>query len=556
MKSKNIETAYPLSPMQEGMLFHTIYAPESGMYFEQLSCTIKGNFNVSAFQQAWQQVLDRHPALRTAFVWDKIEKPLQVVGRRVSLPWQQFDWRGLSSVEQQEKLEAFLQADRKRGFQLFKAPLMRLTGLQMDKDIYEFIWSFHHLLLDGWSLSSVLKEAFAFYEAFCQGQDLYLKRSRPYQDYIAWLQQQDLSKAEAFWRLTLKGFTAPTPLGGDRASGRSIGEGQSYAEQKIQLSIGTTAALQSLARKHQLTLNTLVQGAWVLLLNRYSGQEDVVFGATVSGRPAELPGVESMVGLFINTLPIRVQVSPTTSLLDWLQQLQVQQVELRQYEYSSLVQVQGWSDVPRGLPLFESIVVFENYPVDASLQKQGSSLEIGNVRGFERTNYPLNLVARPGAELLLELSYDCRRFDAATIEGMLKHLETLLEGIIANPSQRLSDLRMLTQNELHTLLVEWNDTRVDYPRDLCIHQLVEAQVAGTPDAVAVVFEDGELTYEELNRRANRVAHYLRSLNVGPDTLVGICVEQSVEMIVGLLGILKAGGAYVPLDPAYPPERLG
>ncbi len=555
MSSKNIEAAYPLSPMQHGMLFHTLYEPESGMYFEQLSCTLDGNLNVLAFQQAWQQVVERHPVLRTAFVWNKIEKPLQVVGRRVGLPWQQHDWRGLSPVDQQEKLEVFLQADREQGFQLSKAPLMRLTLIQMDESVYQFIYSFHHLLLDGWSLSLVLKEVFVFYEAICQGQDLHLKRSRPYQDYIAWLQQQDLSQAEAFWRLALKGFTAPTPIGVNKALGSLSSEGEAYSEQQIQLSVAATAALQSFARQHQLTLNTLVQGAWALLLSHYSRQEDVVFGATTSGRPADLAGVEFMVGLFINTLPIRVQASPEAFILDWLKQIQAQQVDVSQYEYSSLIQVQGWSEVPRGLPLFESIVVFENYPVDASLQKQGGSLEIHNVRAVERTNYPLTVIAEPGQELWLQLNYDCRRFDGATITRMLRHLQTLLEGIVANPGKRLKDLPLLTQKERHTLLVEWNNTQTEYPFDKCIHQLFEAQVEQTPDAVAVVFEDEQLTYRELNTRTNQLARHLRSLGVSPDGLVGICVERSLEMVVGLLGILKAGGAYVPLDPGYPIERL-
>jgi surfactin family lipopeptide synthetase C len=555
MSSKNIEAAYPLSPMQHGMLFHTLYEPESGMYFEQLSCTLDGSLNVLAFQQAWQQVVERHPVLRTAFVWNKIEKPLQVVGRRVGLPWQQHDWRGLSAVDQQEKLEVFLQADRQQGFQLSKAPLMRLTLIQMDESVYQFIYSFHHLLLDGWSLSLVVKEVFVFYEAICQGQDLHLKRTRPYQDYIAWLQQQDLSQAEAFWRLALKGFTAPTPIRVNKALGSLSSEGKTYSEQQIKLSVAATAALQSFARQHQLTLNTLVQGAWALLLSRYSRQEDVVFGATVSGRPADLAGVEFMVGLFINTLPIRVQASPEAFILDWLKQLQAQQVDVSQYEYSSLSQVQGWSDVPRGLPLFESIVVFENYPVDASLQKQGGRLEIHNVRAVERTNYPLTLVAEPGLELYLQLNYDCHRFDGATISRMLRHLQTLLEGIIANPGQRLKNLPLLTQQERQHLLVEWNNTQVDYPKDVFVHQMFEVQAEQRPEAVAMVFEDEQLTYRELNRRANQVAHHLCSLGVGPDDLVGICVERSLEMVVGSLGILKAGAAYVPLDPGYPSERL-
>jgi amino acid adenylation domain-containing protein len=555
MKIKNVEDIYSLSPMQQGMLFHTLYASESRVYFEQLICTLEGNLSASAFEQAWQQVVERHPILRTAFLWEDLDEPLQIVRQQVKLSWEQHDWRELSPGEQQEQLEAFLQAERQRGFDLSQAPLMRLALIQVDENTYQFIWCHHHLLLDGWSLPLVFKEVFAFYEALRQGKNLYLKRSRPYRDYIAWLQQQDLGKAEAFWRQTLQGFTAPTPLVVGKAVGSIYNQEQNHDHQQIQLSETATVALESFARQHQLTVNTLLQGAWALLLSRYSGQEDVVFGTTVSGRPPTLTGVESMVGLFINTLPLRVQVSPQADLLSWLKQLQTQHVEMRSYEYSPLVQVQGWSEVPRRLPLFESIVVFENYPIDASLYKQDGSVQIRHVRGFERTNYPLTVAARLGTELSLLLSYDRRHFDAETISRMLGHLQTLLEGMVANQGQRLADLPLLTPKELQQLLVEWNHTQINYPQDVCIHQLFESQVERSPNAVALVFEDEQLTYFELNQRANQVAHYLRSLGVGADAVVGLCVERSLEMVVGMLGTLKAGGAYLPLDPAYPKERL-
>jgi amino acid adenylation domain-containing protein len=425
----------------------------------------------------------------------------------------------------------------------------------MEKTTYQFIWSYHHLLLDGWSVSLVLEEVFAFYEAFCLGQNLHLKHSRPYEDYIAWLQQQDLTLSETFWRQVLKGFTVPTSLRVDRALGNLSHKGENYSVQQIQLSVAATTALQSFARQHQLTINTLVQGAWALLLERYSGEQDVVFGATVSGRPPNLVEVESMVGLFINTLPVRVQVSPDADLLSWLKEIQAQLVELRSYEYSPLLQVQGWSEVPREVPLFESIVVFENYPVYASKQQLCRNLDICNVSAFEQTNYPLTLIVESAEELMLLIRYDCDRFDAATITQMLRHLQTLLEGMVVSQGQRLAELSLLTEAERQQLLVEWNHTQVDYPQKLCIHQLFEDQVERTPDAIAVVFENQQLTYFQLNNRANCLAHYLRTLGIGPDVPVGICVERSLDMVVGLLGILKAGGAYVPLDPAYPLERL-
>ena len=552
---KNVEDIYPLSPMQQGMLFHTLEAPESGVYFEQLSGVLGGELKVVGFAWAWQKVLEQHPILRTAFLWEGLEEPLQVVRARVRLPWVEEDWRGLSPLEQQGRLEAFLEADRARGFDLGQAPLMRCALLREAEDTYRFVLGFHHLLLDGWSVSLLLNEVLAFYEAYCRGRELRLERPRPYRDYIAWLQQQDLAQAEGFWREALRGITAPTPLG----VGRDVGgreRAPRYAEQRLELSAAVTGGLRALAREHRLTLNALVQGAWALLLSRYSGEEKVVFGATVSGRPAGLVGVEAMVGLFINTLPVRVRVPRHAFLLPWLQQLQGRQVEREQYAYSPLVAIQGWSEVPRGVPLFESLVVFENYPVEASLTEQRDGVQIREVRAVERTNYPLTVVAAAaGAELSLKVMYDAARFEAATVTRLLEHFQTLLEGIVADPQRRLSELPLLPEAEWRQVVVEWNATEAAYPKERCIHQLFEAQVERAPEAVAVVFEDEWLSYRALNARANQLAHHLQGLGVGPEVLVGVCLERSVEMVVGLLGILKAGGAYVPLDPAYPEERL-
>jgi len=554
MKAENIQDIYELSPTQQGILFHSLYSPESGVYFVQLCFTLHGRLNVVAFDRAWQQVVAHHTALRTSFYWENLDKPLQVVHQKVNVPFVQYDWRGMAAAEQQERLVAFLESDRKQGFDLSQAPLMRLTLIRVADDSYQLVWSKHHLILDGWSTALVFKDVVEHYQALCQGQDLPLAPSRAYGDYIAWLQQQDLSKAEKFWRQALRRIQAPTPLISLKVD-ISPDPKEEYDEQQIKLSAETTATLQALARQHQLTLNTVVQGAWALLLSRYSGESDVVYGNTVSGRPVDLVGAESMVGLFINTLPVRITLDAEQSLLTWLQQLQSQLVEMRQYEYSPLVEVQGWSEVPRGVPLFDSLVVFENYPVDRAVLEGQTNLEIQINSSFDNTNYPLTVTVVPGSELAIAISYDCRRFDRATITRMLGHFQTLLQGMATAPEISLKDLPLLTEAEKHQLLVEWNDSGVKYPQDKCIHQLFEAQVEKTPDAVAVVFEDKQLTYQELNSRANQLAHYLQKLGVKPEVLVGICVERSLDMVIGLLGILKAGGAHVPLDPAYPQERL-
>ncbi len=556
MSTKNIEDAYNLSPMQQGMLFHSLYAPAYGVYVEQVSALFEGNLDVIAFEQTWQQVVDRHPCLRTAFVWEDLKNPLQVVGRRVQLPIVMHDWQYMTAEEQQQGIQELLQAEQIRGFELSKAPLMRLTLIQLAKTSYQFIWSHHHLLLDGWSTSLLLNEVFAIYEATCQNQTLHLTKPRPYRDYIAWLQQQSLSTAETFWRETLRGFQVATSFSIDNVFNKTNAVSEiAHNEQHINLSTATTNALQALARQHQLTLNTLVQGAWAILLSRYSGETDVVFGTTVSGRPTSLSGSETMVGLFINTLPVRVKIASAQSLLPWLQQLQSQQAEARQYEYTPLVEIQQWSEVTPGSPLFESLIVFENYPLDPQIHKGRGELAISKVQIVEQTNYPVTLVVIPGAELKLNIFSDRYRFEPQAIARMLGHLQTLLADMVSHPEACLQELSLLTAAEKHQLLVEWNQTQVAYPQDVCLHQLFEQQVEKTPNAIAVVFEEQKLTYQELNQHANQLAYRLRKLGVIADTLVGICVERSLEMLVGLLGILKAGGAYLPLDPDYPTERL-
>ena len=555
MNQQNIEAIYPLSPMQEGMLFHSLMAPESGMYFEQLICTLEGDLNPAAFQQAWQQIVARHPVLRTAFVWKRLEKNLQVVQKQVEVPFEEIDWRDLTATEQTRRLEEFLRSDQQRGFKLNEAPLFRLTLFRLNEARYQFILSNHHLLLDGWSLPILFKEVLTCYEAFHQQRPVHLPSVRPYREYIAWLQKQDLDAAEQYWRKTLNGFTAPTPLVVEQPSGNASAENENYLKKAIYLSEETTTALQNLARTHRLTLNSLVQAAWAILLSRYSGEEDVVFGATVAGRPPQLPEVESMVGLFINTLPVRVTIDSCLKLSDWLNRLNAQQFEMRQFEYCSLTQIHGWSEVPRDLPLFHSILVFENYPVNQALQQRAGSMKVSDIHAIEKTNYPLTVVSGPGRELPLEIAYNTENFREDTIQRLLQHLAKILESFVENPSREVGQIQILTATEAQQILIDWNNTRVDFPQEKCIHQLFEEVVAQFPANTALTFQNQTVTYEALNQRANQLARFLRKQGVGPEVLVGIFVERSPEMIIGIMGILKAGGAYLPLDSQYPEERL-
>ncbi|NET56637.1 MAG: AMP-binding protein, partial [Symploca sp. SIO2E6] len=541
--------------MQEGMLFESLYAPESGVYVEQLLLKI-GPLQIDIWEQAWQQVVQRHSVLRTFIIWEHRQQALQVVLKQVDWSWQHQDWRDLSVTEQQQQLEALLVSDRQQRFALNHPPLMRWYLIRLENESYQLIWSFHHILLDGRSLQVIFQELLSLYQSSCQDQSCTLAPVTPYRDYIGWLQQQQPSQAEVFWRENLQGFTASTPLVVDRTLSQQQQQRFSYEELECYIEASVTTALQSLVKQHHLSLSTLVQAAWALLLSRYSGESEVMFGVTVFGRQANFPGVETMVGLLMNTLPLRVKVPTEAELIPWLEQLHSQQVELEQYSFSHLVEIQKWSELPAGVPLFESIVFFENYPLGSWLQEELiQPLEIDQIESFGQTNYPLTVIGIPKERLRLKIYYDCHCFEAETINRILGHLQTLLAGIVTNPQSRLGELPLLTAQEEQQLLIEWNQTATDYPTSKCIQKLFEEQVERTPEAVAVVFEQQQLSYRQLNQRANQLAHYLQTLGVGPEVLVGICVERSVEMVVGLLGILKAGGAYVPLDPSYPQQRL-
>jgi len=557
--NEKIEDIYPLSPLQLGLFFLKRFAPDSEEYFNQFSFRLHGPLDAEALAGAWQRVVQRHQVLRSGFHWEGLEQPVQVVHREVKIFLEQLDWRKLSPAEQQEKLGPFLIADRQRGMNFSEPPLMRLTLIRLAGESYQFIWSHHHILLDGWSLFRVLNEALAIYEALVRGEELQLERPRPYRDYIAWLQHQDMKKSEQFWSETLKGFSGPAPVMLEEGSGETETE-SSHAEHQITLPAETHAALKASARAHRVTVNTMLQGAWALLLSHYSGAPDVVFGGVVSGRPSELRGAENMVGLFINTLPVRVQIAPDQQVMSWLQQLQERQSIARQYDYSSLADVQRWSEVKRGEVLFESVYAFENYPIDAALREHKGSLEVSENRLFERIHYPLNLIVKPNRELVLQIWYDSQRFSSAAIKRMSEKLETILAAFVANPEQKLKQVPLLTEAErkapVSTRTTSASETLpVTLQPSLCLHQQFEQQAARTPNAVALIFEGQKLTYAELNERANQLAHYLLGLGVGAEVPVGMLMKRSLEMIVGVLGILKAGGAYVPLDPEYPKERL-
>jgi amino acid adenylation domain-containing protein/non-ribosomal peptide synthase protein (TIGR01720 family) len=553
MKAAEIEDVFELSPLQQGILFQTLYS-DPGMFVEQFSVRINAPVAVDAYERAWQKAVDRHAALRTSFHWEDVEQPVQVVESELRILVAQEDWSGFGADEQTERLRAFLEADRRRGFDLSRAPLLRISLILLADACFQLVISFHHIIFDGWSLALLFKEVTQYYEAHFMGRELDLPSSPPYAAYIEWLQAQDQSAAEAYWQNALAGYTGPTPLYVDRLRGEFTGPHGTSDAQQVVISKDTIDALRRLARHHRLTLNTLMQGAWAVLLGRYCGIDDVVFGAVVSGRPTAINGVESIVGLFINTLPVRVRVQPDAFLMPWLSVLQAQQLEAREYDYTPLVKIQGLTEAARGKPLFHSLLAFENYPIGVSAGQNTASV-VAKIDFFEGTDYPLSVTISPGSEVLIKIAYIEQHFDAATVSRMLRHYAGLLEAMVAAPGGRLSDLRFVTEEEKRQLVVEWNDTAAEYPPDQCVHDLFEAATAQTPEAIAVISEQSQLTYHQLNESSNQVAHYLKTLGVTAENLVGVYLERSPELIIAILGVLKAGGAYLPMDPSYPKTRI-
>ncbi|HEY1243817.1 MAG TPA: condensation domain-containing protein, partial [Hyphomicrobiaceae bacterium] len=544
-----IEDILPLSPLQEGLLFHALYdAQAPDVYTVQLELTLEGALDGAALERAVQALVARHASLRASFRHENLSRPVQIIVPGLSAPWRQIDLSGLDEAQRAERLGALLAQERAQRFELAAAPLIRFALIRLSAGEHRLVLTNHHIVMDGWSMPVLVRELLALYaqqlDAHTAGESAALPRVTPYRDYLAWIAAQDRGGAIAAWREALAGLEEAT-----RVAPHEPGRAPVAPEQiTLALEEALSAALTRQARRHGLTLNTMLQAAWAILLGRLSGRQDVVFGVTVAGRPPEIAGIESMVGLFVNTLPLRVKLPPSKPLLALLREVQDSQSRLMAHQHLGLAEIQGLAGLGE---LFDTLVAFENYPVD----RAGLSAEVGGLRltgfsGVDATHYPLSLAAHAGERLQLRLSYRPDLFERGSVEAIAARLMRLLEAAVADPERAIGKLDILSPAERRTILEEWNATSRAVPA-ATLPALFAAQVAKTPDAVAAVFEGESLSYGELDARANRLAQHLRALGVGPEVVVGLCVERSLEMLIGLLAILKAGGAYLPLDPGYP-----
>lgn len=549
-----VENVYPLTPMQKGMLFHSLLDEASHSYFEQASFDLQGELKVDWFKQSLERLFERYALLRTRFYSGWNDTPLQIVYKTQKPQIHFADLRDIEDHRREDVIAAYQREDKVKGFDLTRDPLMRIAIFRMEDRNYHLIWSFHHIVMDGWCLPLITNEVFDHYSALQKGRGTEPSSAAPYSDYIEWLDRQDQGEAKRYWSEYLEGYKGETAL--LHKTPQHEQKEYAYANVICQFDHEQTKQLQQIANQHQVTLNSLIQTLWGILLQKYSGSADVVFGSVVSGRPAEIPDVEQMIGLFINTIPVRVCCDETSSFADTMQMVQQKALASQSYDTYPLYEIQAQTKQKQNL--IDHIMIFENYPIGQQVEEtrhHGTELNITNFYMQEHSHYDLNVVVIPGKQLAVHFGFNENEYEKSEVERLSGHFEQLMQQVLQQPSVKIEELELLSQQEKEHLLSSFQSNDMHYPREKTIHELFEEQAHRTPDNTAVVFEGKQLTYGELNRRANQLARTLQAKGVRTDQLVGIMTERSLEMIVGILGVLKAGGAYLPIDPDSPSERI-
>ncbi len=551
-----IEAAYGLSPLQEGFLFYAVSAPDSDQYCTQTCWTYSAKINTDALKLAWEQIFEAHAIFRTGFEWENEDGPYQAVYKKAPVPWNLVDLSGEAPGEREKIVEKHRLNARGKRIDLNKPPIGDIHLFMFGDSEYRFVWTIHHILVDGWSIPLIINELHKRYECIINNEKFSAPPPPPFETYIKWLAAMNNNEPMDYWKNNLQDFSAPTPLAINKKD-RKLGVHNAIenpGECVRRFSGAFFDKCKAFARTQQVTLNALFQMAWSAVLSAYSGSDDVLYGVTVAGRPSELTGVESMVGLFINTVPLRARFDYLKSAGENLKNLHKNIQDSSRHCHIPLSKLQALAPLPKGEALFHSIFVFENFPFDENA-RENEVIGMRDFVSFGKSSYPLNAVVFPGDGATLNLSYDADAFEKESIENMATHIERALGWIVDNPNGLLKDIDMLPEKEKKKLLVEFNRTDVEFPHNVTIQELIQARAEQFPDKTAVVYKNNRLSYRELNERANRLAHTLRSSGVKPDDRVGILVDRSCDMITGPLAILKAGAAFVPIEPQYPADRI-
>ncbi|MBK8549759.1 MAG: non-ribosomal peptide synthase/polyketide synthase [Ignavibacteria bacterium] len=551
-RKESVQGLYRLSGLQEGMLFHALYDSKAAVYIEQISCDLSGP-DLEIFSNSWEHVLRNHSVLRSAFYYDEFSIPVQCVYRDVGMPVTILDYRDMNQEEQKSAIKEYKKSDCQRGFDFKSAPLMRIALLRLSDDRYKMILSAHHILFDGWSNAILMEEFLNIYELQVSGKEIPYAEEDRFEDYIRYIERGDMDQQESYWRNYMNGIDQSTLLpfiGTTTQRTKGVGD---YESIFLNLDNETKVKAEQFAQRHRLTLNTVMQGVWSYLLHQYTGSNDIVYGIAVSGRPDNLPGIEKRVGMYVNTLPFHSTIQKDREIVQWLKELQSNQISSVQYQYTPLNNIQRWTGVSGDL--FDSLLVFENYPVNEMIKSKQWSLRVENFMVEEQTNFPLTIMIESSEEINVRFSYNSEILKNEYVKKIREHFNNVLIQITSDEVSSAGEINLLSKSEEHQLLVEFNNTAAEYPKNISITDLFEEQAEKTPDRIALVFDDKNLTYKELNEKANQLAHYLKSKGVTAETPVPICMERGMEMIIGIIGILKAGGAYVPVDPHYPAERI-
>ncbi|WP_175725882.1 non-ribosomal peptide synthetase [Burkholderia ambifaria] len=551
---RTIDDVYPLSPMQQGILFHALFAPGHASYVNQLVATATA-LDADRLAAAFGASVARHDILRTSVMPDEAA-PLQCVHRHAQMPVEQLDWRTRGDTLDAD-FDAWLAADRARGFDWREPPLMRLTLIRVTDDAWRVVWTRHHVLLDGWSTARLLADVLRDYRAPDAVSPFASRPALRYRDFIAWLGTRDRAADERFWTDRLARLDAPTLIA-ERVADRADAEMVTW---RATIDADAMTRIAQTARALKLTVNTLVQGAWALALQRMTHQPAVAFGATVAGRPDALADVDTVLGLFINTLPVITAPAPQQRAADWLQALQRENAAAAEHAHTPLADIQRWARGAGGA-LFDTLVVFENYPVDETVRDADPrALALSDVRSIEATDFALTLVIESGTELTIDYGYDTARVDAHQVETWHRAFACALDALARTPDALLGTLS-IADDAARAALARAQDTARTWPhaQRQPLHLQFAAAAQATPDATALEYADADgavqrATYRELDLNTTRVAAALRRRGVRPDTPVALCVERSFDMVTALVGVLKAGAAYLPVDPDYPAERI-
>ncbi|MFF0741729.1 amino acid adenylation domain-containing protein [Streptomyces sp. NPDC004111] len=553
---RRTDDVLPLTPLQDGMLFHTLTDPEGSAYVDQLALRLDGVHDTQALAGAWREVFRRVDALRATIRWEGVPAPVQLIRNDLELPVEQLDWQEVPDAG--ARLQELMESERRTGIDLAAGPLMRLALVRVAPRTVHQIWTFSHLLLDGWSTAQLFSEVLDHYRAAVDGRPAAVLSRASFRDYLQWLAGQDREAGLAHWRQALEGFAGPNALPVDRSPAADH-RPRATGTHPLDLDPATTDTLTRWCRENRVTPNTLLQGAWAILLGRHSGERDVVFGAVVAGRTPEVPGIESSIGMFVNTVPVRANLEgpdADAGLGTWLRSLQADRAQSVGHDHLALSDIQRHAGPGAGERLFDSLVVFENYPVaEGATGRDGITVRV--LDASDHSTLPLTVSGHLDTALRIRFTYDEELFTAGTVARIASQLRTLLEGVAQDPDRTPAELPWVTAEETHHLLVERNATAAPRRPERLVQELFDAQVRARPDATALLEPGGgePVTFHQLDRRANRLAHRLIAAGAGRGTRVALHLERTTDLAVAVLAVLRTGAAYVPLDPEYPAERL-